>query len=211
MKKIFLIILIVILLVASIGINKTKKFINNIQLKSYELGIGTMIEHNFYSEHYLYGYKDGKLVLIGNKFKSNLEDFYHVYKYEDEISYFDISTITKMANDNENYYVGEDVTYEKNKLAKFKHYYEEYNYNEKEKKIFDMMMEDVNEENKDKYIYFNFYIVNDKGYFLNAYVSDKNTTSSFTSNNNVYKYNEEENITQLLFSLPSNMNLYYFK
>lgn len=205
MKKILIIIIIFAVLV--IIFDSTK---NNIENKQYDFVIGVSVfRDEFKTDHYLYGYKDGKMTEIGNKHKKDQTNLYRVTGTNKIAAYFDYNTWQELYKEtgtcetgtlNGEHSWGICQGYENVFLS----YYNNYKYNAKDKMMFDNIINCVlnNHENKKGYYNVRNFFISKDNYYIYMYEDGKDI---------IYQYDGNNNELKMLHELPSGAEIDYYK
>lgn len=179
-------------------------------MKSCDLLVGVSIFHNeFKTEKILYGYKEGKLLKISNRFKTDESNFNYIIGTQDIAAYFDYDTYMDLyaaigSGISSTEYRGMDIDTPISRAdkEKFYTYYSNYSYNLEEKQVFDSMIDSLikKHESDDRYYNVENFFVFDHEYYLYTYENGKTI---------MYKY--ENDALKKIFELTKGESLLYFK
>lgn len=205
MKKKILIIVMCFMFI--LAYNFIKEHMENMKHLQYDFVVGVSVfRDNFRTDHYLYGCKNGKMVEIGNKYKSDKSNLYRVTGTNEITTYFDYNTWLELYKKTGNcetkveHSWGICEGYE----SIFMNYYNAYKYNAKDKMIFDDIINYVlnnHKNNKENYAVKRFFI-NKDDYYISMNENGKYI---------IYKYDINNKTLNMFFELPKGAEIEYYK
>ena len=203
MKKYVIATLTIIMLI--VGGFYLKAFMNNEELKKYDFLIGfSAFKNNFVTDHYLYGYKDGKMVDTGKGYKKDGSKIYRITGTREIASYFDYDTWLKLYRDTSSCESSDTWGICSGYDDIFYDYYNKYSYDAKEKAIFDEIVQYVvkKHENSSGYYAFRYYLVDNDDYYALIYDDIEA----------LYKYDVKNQKLDFIFefNFPYGVELEYF-
>ena len=202
LKKIAIILIIIAIIYLALNFTDIK---NNNLLKNYDFVIGTMDNNGpFSSNKKLYGFKDGKAEIIGDNFYYDGTSMPNVIAGTDEfVTYFDYDTWRELK---EKATLGGGLgrfDIGNNNIDILKEYDNNYSYDEKEKEVFNNMMNYILTNNLcDKHNYHWYYIVSNNNYYL-----CKNSESGYE----VLKYDNDNNTLTNVINFTPQGEINYFQ
>ena len=198
-KKLIIIVLIIIMVVILIT-GLLSKIKVKMYLLSYDIVVGSQNESMMFGgDKFLIGYKNGETYDLGHKFTEDKSNFNRVIAVNDKITYFDQKTCNEFFKEIGStpvlgYRVGtmhEEI---------FMKYYNNYKYNEKDKEVFDKIVELLEPENKDpeKMVPFYYFFITKNNYYI-------------AKDQSIYQYEEKNNTLNILFSFSGELKLFKAK
>ena len=208
MKKRILIIVTCIVLVVSYRF--IKEYIENQRLTQYDFVFGVNVfRDEFTTDHYLYGYKNGKMTKIGNIHKKDMTNLYRVTGTNKIATYFDYNTWIELYKktgscETDSMYGEHSWGICQGYENIFMSYYNDYKYDIKDKMIFDDIINCVlnNHENKREYYHVRDFFINKNNYYISMFEDGKDI---------IYQYDINSKTLKMIFELPSGAEIEYYK
>jgi hypothetical protein len=197
--KIIIIVFIVIIITGCSYIDKIKM---DKYLETYEIIVGRYHGGVFSGKHVLYGYKNNELIEIDDTYPRDQSNFKRIVGTDDLITYFDYDTWYQLYTDMDRAEYGKWGVDQEHKNLLLK-YYNNYNYDSKDKEVFDNMVKNVLEKHKYNASYYDlkyFFIVGDN-YYLFMYENNEDI---------MYQYDNTTDTLIKLFVIPLGDDLEYF-
>ena len=205
-KRTIFVVLLSILVLLVFSISMIKFFMDRNQIDEYDFVFGVYIFRDpFRSDHILYGYKDGNLIKLDNKYKGDKSNIYRIARTEELTTYFDYATWNLLVNDmggvtetsSENGWIIDND----DSVEKIKRYHEKYDYDIGDKTAFDNMINYINEKNVGNYFYrIRYFFITNNNYYIVVTDDAKNV---------MYQYDNQNKTVHELFEFVGDIE--YFK